>query len=325
MTTIGFHASHEQFAPSRLLACVKRAQEAGFDAAMCSDHFHPWSARQAQSGFAWSWLGSALETTRLTFGTVCAPGQRYHPAIIAQAAATLAEMYPGRFWLALGSGEFLNEHITGQPWPSREDRDARLHECVDIIRTLWNGEAVTHLGHVHVNRAQLHTRPEKSPPIMGAALTPQAAEWMGAWADGLITVGGEVSAIRDVIAAFRRGGGEGKPVFIQIALCFGRTEEEAMQEAHDQWRHCVLEGKLFADLATPEEFDRACDGAGPDEVCARLHVSSSAQQHLDWLLGYLELPLTAIYLHHVGRGLERFIDVFGEHVLPFLREPTSKR
>jgi coenzyme F420-dependent glucose-6-phosphate dehydrogenase len=323
MTKIGFHASHEQFSPRRLLTCAKRAQDAGFDAGMCSDHFHPWSERQAHCGFAWSWLGSALEATQLSFGTVCAPGQRYHPAIIAQAAATLAEMYPRRFWLAVGSGEFLNEHITGQSWPSREDRDARLNECVNIIRALWNGETVTHQGRLHVERARLHTRPEKPPPIIGAALTPQAAEWMGAWADGLITVGGEANAMRDVIAAFHRGGGNGKPVFVQVALCFGRTEEDAIQEAHHQWRHCVLDGHLFADLATPAEFDDACAGARPEEVRAKLHVSSSPQQHLEWLQRYLELPLAAIFLHHVGRDLERFIDVFGEHVLPRLARAVS--
>src|SRR5215204_2074969 len=133
MATIGYHCSHEQFAPSELLQYSKLAETAGFGAAMCSDHFHPWS-EQGQSGFAWSWLGAALEATSLSYGMVCAPGQRYHPALIAQASATLAEMYPGRLWCAFGSGQKLNEHITGTAWPEKATRQARLQECVEIIR-----------------------------------------------------------------------------------------------------------------------------------------------------------------------------------------------
>jgi coenzyme F420-dependent glucose-6-phosphate dehydrogenase len=144
VTRIGYHASHEQFRPSTLLACVQQAEQAGFEAAMCSDHFHPWNEDQGQSGFAWSWLGSALQATTLTMGTVCAPGQRYHPAIIAQAAATLAEMHPDRFWVALGSGQSLNEHVTGGGWPTKAERNERLLECVEIMRALWRGETVIH-------------------------------------------------------------------------------------------------------------------------------------------------------------------------------------
>src|SRR3954469_9126964 len=136
MPPIGFHASHELYPPDRLLAAVRRAEQLGFAAAMCSDHFHPWTERQGESGFAWSWLGAAMQATRLTFGTVNAPGQRYHPAIIAQAAATLGAMFPGRFWVALGTGQNLNEHITGAPWPAKPDRKARLREAVDVIRAL---------------------------------------------------------------------------------------------------------------------------------------------------------------------------------------------
>ena len=130
MTVYGIHASHEQIPPSDLLASVVAAERAGFEAAMCSDHFSPWSARQGQSAFAWAWLGAALQATSLPFGVVNAPGQRYHPAIIAQAISTLTEMYPDRFWVALGTGEFSNEHITGDPWPRKEVRNARLRECV---------------------------------------------------------------------------------------------------------------------------------------------------------------------------------------------------
>ena len=144
MTVVGFHASHEQAHPAELLDAVRRAERVGFDAAMCSDHFAPWSRRQGHSGFAWSWLGAALATTSLPFGVVSAPGQRYHPAIIAQASATLAAMFPGRFWVALGSGEAVNEHITGDRWPPKPERQSAPPECVEVIRALHAGEEVTH-------------------------------------------------------------------------------------------------------------------------------------------------------------------------------------
>jgi coenzyme F420-dependent glucose-6-phosphate dehydrogenase len=184
MVTVGYHASHEQHAPSRLRSHLVAAEQAGFTARMCSDHFHPWSEQQGQSGFAWSWLGAALEATQLAMGVVNAPGQRYHPAIIAQAAATLAEMYPERFWLAVGSGQDLNEHITGEAWPRKADRDQRLLESVEVIRALWRGETVTHRGAVVVEDAHLYTRPERPPRLLGAALTPRTASGSGAGPTG---------------------------------------------------------------------------------------------------------------------------------------------
>lgn len=160
MATYGFHSSHEQIHPAELLKAVTRAEQAGFGAAMSSDHFSPWSERQGQSGFAWSWLGAALQATNLPFGVVNAPGQRYHPAIIAQAIGTLGAMFPGRFWAALGTGEASNEHITGDHWPRKELRKQRLRECVDIIRAMLAGEEVSHDGLVTVDRARLWTRPD---------------------------------------------------------------------------------------------------------------------------------------------------------------------
>src|SRR5918993_1998899 len=188
MTVYGIHASHEQIHPSRLLAAVVAAEQAGFDAAMCSDHFAPWSERQGQSGFAWAWLGAALQATSLPFGVVNAPGQRYHPAIIAQAAATLEAMFPSRFWVALGAGQAINEHITGARWPTKAERNARLRECVDVIRALWGGETVTHHGWIDVDEARLWSLPEQPPPIIGPALSEETAEFVGAWPAGFITV-----------------------------------------------------------------------------------------------------------------------------------------
>src|SRR3954470_19760126 len=163
MARIGFHASHEQFPPSELLRLVQAAEAAGFDAAMSSDHFRPWGPAQGHSGFAWSWLGAALQATALPIGVISAPGYRYHPAIIAQGAATLAEMFPGRTWLALGSGQRLNEDITGLRWPEKPERNARLQECAAIIAALLCGETVTHHGLVTVVDARLYSLPQRLP------------------------------------------------------------------------------------------------------------------------------------------------------------------
>ena len=317
---IAFHASHEQWPPSTLLRYVRRAEEAGFAAGMCSDHFNPWTLEQGESGFAWSWLGAALATTKLSFGTVCAPGERYHPAIIAQAAATLAEMFPGRFWLAVGSGENLNESITGQPWPPKHTRNDRLKECIDIMRALWAGEVVNHKGLVQVVDAKLFTRPAQPPKIIGAALSEDTARWLGPWADGLITAGRDAHVLRKVVEAFREAGGEGKPVFLQAALSFARSEEQSLQEAHREWRHCACNSQQIEDLPTPWAFNAATSNVKPEEVRERLRVSADVRRHIDWLHKDMETGFDVVYLHQVARDMERFLDVFSSEVLPHFAE-----
>ena len=199
------------------------------------------SRAQGHSGFAWSWLGAALQATGLPFGCVNAPGQRYHPAIVAQAAATLAEMFPGRFWVALGSGEALNEHITGARWPAKQARNDRLLECVEVIRALFAGETVSHRGLVTVDRAKLWSRPVVPPSLLGAAVSPETAGWVAGWADGLITVNQPVERLRRVVDAFRAGGA-GKPMYLQVHLAYARDEATALANAHQQWGSNVLDG-----------------------------------------------------------------------------------
>src|SRR3712207_1724675 len=199
MPVIGFHNSHEQIHPAELLTAVQHAEEVGFTAAMCSDHFAPWNLEQGHSGFAWSWLGAAMATTSLPFGVVNAPGQRYHPAIIAQAIATLGAMYPGRFWAALGSGENSNEHITGGGWPRKEIRNARLRECVDVIRALLAGEEVSHGGLVTVDRARIWTLPDAPAALIGAAVSVETARRCAEWADGLVTVNAPADHLKQMI------------------------------------------------------------------------------------------------------------------------------
>jgi G6PDH family F420-dependent oxidoreductase len=159
LTVFGFHASHEQLDPRQLLACAQLAEAAGFERITASDHIQPWSEAQGQAGFVWSWLGAAMETTGLSYRTVSAPGWRYHPAVLAQAGATLSVMYPDRLWMSLGSGEALNESITGLNWPAKPERNARLKECADVMRALWAGETVTHRGRIVVEEAKLYVRP----------------------------------------------------------------------------------------------------------------------------------------------------------------------
>jgi probable non-F420 flavinoid oxidoreductase len=317
---IGYHASHEQLPPDVLLRNVQAAEAAGFGAAMCSDHFQPWSERQGQSGFTWSWLGAALESTSLSFGTVNAPGHRYHPAIVAQAAATLAVMYPGRFWLALGSGEALNETIVGGHWRAKDQRNARLRESVDVIRALLAGETVTHRGLVTVEDARLWTRPDEPPLLFGAAITEATARWLGGWADGLITVAAEPDALRKVVDAFREGGGEGKPMYLQVALSFDRTDEAARDAARDQWRSAGLGSLVLGDLRSPAAFDAAAEALPPENIERSVRVSADPARHAAWLATDLELGFERLFLHNVARDAQdHFIEVFARDVLPQLR------
>jgi probable non-F420 flavinoid oxidoreductase len=318
MAVLGFHCSHEQIAPSALLEAVQAAERAGFEAAMCSDHFSPWSTRQGESGFAWSWLGAALQATRLPFGVVNAPGQRYHPAIVAQAAATLAEMFPGRFWVALGTGEASNEHITGDRWPEKPVRNARLRECVDVIRALLAGETVSHDGLVRVDRARLWTLPETPPRLVGAAVSAETARWVGGWADGLITIHQPHDQLRKVLAAYREGGGEGKRVCLQVHVSYAADGEQALRIAHDQWRTNVFGTPIAWDLERVEQFDEAAKFVRPEDVRGAVLVSSDPAQHTAWLQELVDLGFDEIYLHHVGQHQQEFIEVFGERVLPQL-------
>lgn len=316
---IGFHASHEQFRPDRLVDLVRAAEGAGFDAAMCSDHWAPWSADQGQSGFAWSWLGAAMQATSLPFGVVNAPGQRYHPAIVAQAAATLEVMFPGRFWLAVGSGELMNEHITGERWPSKAERNERLRQSADVIRRLWAGETVTHDGLVRVSEATLWTRPEQAPQLVGATISPETAGWVAGWADALVTVAQPVDRLRQVVDAFRAGGGAGRPMYLQVHLAYAPTEREARDAAFAQWRQNVLDSTVSGSLAHPAQIVAAAATVTRDDLDDAVRISADLGQHAEWLATYADLGFDALYLHEVGPEQERFVDAFGREVLPRLR------
>ena len=317
MPRIGYHASHEQFAPEELLGLVRLAEAAGFAAAKSSDHFHPWSERQGQSGFAWSWIGAAMQATALPFGLITAPGWRHHPAVVAQAAATLARMFPGRFWLALGSGEAINEAILGTCWPDKAERNARLRECAAIIRALFAGETVTHRGRVTVVEARLYTRPAEPVPMFGAAVSPETAAEVAGWADGLLTTGGRPEDVARVIGAFRAGGGAGKPVHIQHALSWAEDEARALALAMDQWAPVVAGGEVNWDLRRPADFDRIGGLVSEQEMRACIAVSADPGWHRDRIAALCDLG-DVVHLHCVGRNQRAFIETFGAKVLPGL-------
>jgi probable non-F420 flavinoid oxidoreductase len=318
MTIVGFHASHEQIPPSALLGAVQRAEEVGFDAAMCSDHFAPWTDAQGESGYAWTWLGAAMATTGIPFGIVTAPGQRYHPAIVGQAMATIAEMFPGRFHPSLGSGEAMNEHITGEPWPPKQERNARLLECISILRRMFAGEEVTHTGLVTVDRARLHTLPAEPPPLSAAAVSPETAAWAAGWADGMITVAQQPDALRRVVDAYRSAGGRG-PLRLQVHVSYAKTDAEALAIANDQWRSGLVGPPLAWDLDTPDAFEAAVHDARDDAIRDAVLVDADPSRLADRVRGLVELGFDEVYLHHVGKAQEEFLEVAGEVLVPALR------
>lgn len=324
MATLGIHASHEQIAPAQLLRDIQHADAAGFTAGMCSDHFTPWSYAQGHSGFAWSWLGAALATTDLTFGTVTAPGQRYHPAVIAQAAATLASMFPGRFWLAPGTGEYVNESITGDPWPGKEDRQRRLEESVEAIRALLAGQEVNHDGRIRLSGARLSEIPTPAPALIAPAISPETAARSATWADGIITINQPPERLRELLGAYRDNGGRG-PALLQIHLSWAPTEAEAETLAMDQWRNNVFQPPIPADLPTIDHFEAVGRAVTPDLVRQAVLVSADTSEHAHWLHEFAELGFDCLYLHHVGQDQRRFIDAFADSVLPEFPEDPAAR
>jgi len=286
--------------------------------AMCSDHLAPWGRRQGHSGYAWSWLGAALATTGLELGCVCAPGQRYHPAVVAQKIATLAEMFPGRFWTALGSGEAANEHVTGDRWPAKEERTLRLEECVDVISRLLDGEEVSHQGRVTVDRARVWDLPAVRPRLIGPAVSVASAARVAAWADGLVTVNQPVAVLRDVVSAYRDAGGRG-PLALQVHLSWAPTREEAEAVALEQWATNVFTEPVSWDTETPEAFDVMAAHVGIEGVRRVVEVSDDLGWHRERIAELASVGFDDVYLHFVGQEQAGFLDTFGEQVLPAVR------
>ena len=318
---IGFHASHEQFSPHHLLELAQRAEQNGFEAILSSDHFHPWSSRQGESGFAWSWLVAAMQATNLEFGIVNAPGQRYHPAIIAQAVATLDEMFPKRFWYCAGSGQALNENITGEKWPKKQTRNKRLEESIRLMRKLWTEDTyISHDGIIQVEQAKLFTKPTHLPTVFGAALTEKTASWLSEWADGLITISRPVDKLKKLITAFGKGGGRDKPMILKVQISYDSSTAKALEGAWKQWRNTIFPSKLISEITSPEQFDVLGSNVKMEEMKTHLIIGNKAEIFIEKIIEFSRLGFDKIIIHNVNKDQEGFIDFFGNHVLPSLQQ-----
>ena len=327
MTKIGYAAMLEQFHPTELLDYCAAAEDAGFTAGfMVSEHFHPWTPQQGQSAFAWSFMGALGMRTSLPFGTaVTCPGFRYHPAIIAHAAATLGAMFPGRFWLGLGAGEALNEHIMGGEWPEIGVRSAMLFEAIEIINKLFTGAVTKHRGdHFKLESAKLYTRPAEPVKVYVATAGPVNARKTGRLADGMITVGAADEKIGMLWGKFEDGAREagkdpvGMPKLLQIHISWARTDEEALANAMTEWPNG---GMPFAkqDIKNPEDFAAIAKLVHPEDFKNRVLITSDLDVHIKNIQHYVDMGFDEVHIHTVGRNQAEFIEVFARDVLPNLR------
>jgi coenzyme F420-dependent glucose-6-phosphate dehydrogenase len=318
MFQIGYALSSEEHPPNDLIRYARRAEEVGFTFALISDHYHPWIDRQGHSPFVWSVIGGIAQAThRLVLGTgVTCPTIRIHPAIIAQAAATSATMMPGRFFLGVGTGENLNEHILGDRWPPYDMREEMLEEAVEVIRMLWQGETLTYRGVYYiVENARIYTLPDQLPPILVAASGPQAAEVAGRIGDGLITTAPEV----ELRERFESDGGTGKPRYGQLTVCWGPDEATAQRTAHEYWPTAALRGELSQQLPTPAHFEQAAKMVRQEDVAQAVICGPDPERHIAGVREFLEAGYDHVYIHQVGPDQEGFFRFYERDVLPKLR------
>jgi coenzyme F420-dependent glucose-6-phosphate dehydrogenase len=314
---LGYSLSTEEHRPEELVEFAVRAEAVGFEYASISDHFLPWIDAQGNSPFAWSVLGGiANATTTLRVGTgVTCPTVRYHPAIIAQAAATVASMMPGRFFLGVGTGEYLNEHVVGAKWQPYETRAEMLEEAVAIIRELWTGETVDHEGeHFTVENARLYTLPDQPPPIIVAGGGPKAAELAGEIGDGLINF----AADKAIIEAFERAGGKAKPRYLQLNVCWNESEAEARRIAHRICPNVALQGELGNQLPTPTHFEQAVKMVSEEDVAKVIVCGPDPERHLEKIRAGMDAGFDYIHVYQVGPDQEGFFRFYEREVMPRL-------
>jgi coenzyme F420-dependent glucose-6-phosphate dehydrogenase len=314
MPELGYAISSEEHSPSALVENARQAEEIGFTHALISDHYHPWIDKQGQSPFVWTVIGGIAQATkRIRLGTgVTCPTIRTHPAVIAQAAATAAAMLPGRFFLGVGTGENLNEHILGDRWPPGDVRLEMLSEAIDVIRLLWQGGYQSHHGRYYtLEDARLYTLPDEPPPIMVAASKPQAAE-LAAAQDGLVGVSPE----RELLEAFESSGGEGKPRFGQVTVCWARSEDEAKRTAREWWPNAAIKGDLSQELPLPAQFEQAAEMVSEDDVAELVVCGPDAGAHVAKIREYEEAGYDHVYIHQVGPDQEGFFHFYEREVLP---------
>lgn len=312
---IGWTLACEEHGPRELVATARRAEEAGFPFAMISDHYHPWTDRQGNSPHVWSVIGAVAQATeRIGVGTgVTCPTVRQHPAVVAQAAATCAAMLEGRFLLGVGTGEALNEHVVGAPWPSAAVRREMLEEAVAVIRELWGGGLVEHRGrHYTVENARLYTLPDVPPPILAAASGPQAAALAGRIGDGFVGT----SPDADLIARFDAAGGAGKSRYGQVTVCWAASEEEGRRTAHEWWPNVAIPGELGQVLPQPAHFEQAAQLVTEDRIAEQVACGPDPQRHLDFVARYAQAGYDHVFVHQVGPDQEGALRFYEREVLP---------
>jgi G6PDH family F420-dependent oxidoreductase len=327
VTKIGYAAMLEQFHPTDLLDWCPQAEAAGFSAGfMVSEHFQPWTPQQGNAAFAWTFMGALGQRTSLPIGlAVTAPGFRFHPAVIAHAAATMGAMYPGRFWLGLGAGEALNEHVIGGKWPEIGVRSHMLFEAIEIINKLFTGEVVRHKGeYFTLESAKLYTRPDQPVPIYVATAGPINAKRTGRHADGMITVGAADEKIQMLWGKFAEGALQSgrdphtMPKLLQIHVSWAETQAVAESNAMREWPNG---GMPFPkqDVRHPEDFANMAMLVRPEHFTNRVLISADLDEHAAHVQKFVDMGFDEVHVHNVGRNQAEFITAFGERVLPQLR------
>jgi coenzyme F420-dependent glucose-6-phosphate dehydrogenase len=317
MTEFGYALSSEEHGPNDLVDYARRAEEAGFEFAMVSDHFHPWTDAQGQSPFVWSVIGGiARETERLRLGTgVTCPTIRTHPAIVAHAAATSAVMMGGRFFLGVGSGENLNEHVVGEGWPAPDERLAMLEEAIEVMRLLWQGGEQTHRGDFYdLVQARLYTLPDEPVEIAVAAAKPKAAEVAGRIGDAFINTAPD----GELIETFEAGGKKGRPKYGQITMCWAESEEQGAKTACEIWPNAALGGDLGYELPRPEHFEQATEDVAPEDIAEAIPCGPDADRYLEDIREYEQAGYTHIYFHQIGHDQEGFFRFWQDELAPRL-------
>jgi G6PDH family F420-dependent oxidoreductase len=320
VTAFGYTMMCEQSRPDELVRDLRRAEEAGFDFSVISDHFQPWLSSQGHSGYAWSILGAAAEATERIglMSYVTCPTLRYHPAIVAQKAATVQILSGNRFRLGLWSGENLNEHVVGKRWPSVGVRHAMLSEAVDVISALFDGEETVNLRgrYFDVESARLWDLPEQRVPIGIAVSGPDSCRLAGRKADVMVAV----EPKSELGEMFDAAGGAGKPRVGQIAVAYDADREAAIRRAHEQFRWFGLGWKVNADLPNPDSFDSATQFVTPDDVAEQLACGPDVDEHVEKIKPFIDAGFTEIALVQIGAAQQEQFTAWAEReLLPALR------
>ncbi len=317
MVSIGYFLASEQFGPTELVEQAKRAEQAGFERLWISDHFHPWNDAQGHSPFVWGTLGALSQVTGLPITTaVTCPTVRIHPAIIAQAAATAAVQFDGRFVLGVGSGEALNEHILGDPWPATATRLAMLEEAVELIRRLHRGGVVNHRGEYYrVQDARIYTLPERPVPIYVSGFGPRATALAGRIGDGYCTALPDA----DLVRTFRDCGGGAKPVQAGTKVSWSADEDSGLDAAHRLWANELLPGQLGQTLPRPADFEAAMSLIDRDASREHFAAGPDPDRHLDQLRRFVDAGVDELYVQQIGPDLDGFFTAYEKDILPALR------